>query len=86
MANNYITFQTSPDLPMQDNSVLETVAGTTFPTGFSAVTGGGTGGVMLIVNRDVLGAGPTGALTLESVVDECMQRILKKLNESVNFS
>lgn len=86
MANNYITFQTSPDLPMQDNSVLETVAGTTFPVGFSAVPGGGTAGVMLIINRDVLGAGPTGALTLESTVDECVGRIVKKVNESLNFS
>ena len=67
MANNYITWQTTNDLPMQDNSVVETVAGTTFPVGFSAV-GAGTGTVMVIVNRDVLGT--NSASTYESAVNE----------------
>lgn len=83
MANNYITWQTTNDLPMQDNSVVETVAGVTFPAGFAAV-GAGTGTVMVVVNRDVLGTNSASAL--ESAVVECLERILKKMHESTNLN
>ena len=83
MANNYITWQTTNDLPMQDNSVVETVAGTTFPTGFASV-GSGTGTVMVVVNRDVLGTNSASAM--ESAVLECLERIIKRVHESVNLN
>ena len=79
MANNYITFQTAPDLAEGNNDVIETVAGTTFPVAFSA-----NQTVMVIVNRDVLGT--NGAMTLESTIKQCLDRINKKLNESVNIN
>ena len=83
MANNYITWQTSNDLAMQDNMVLETVAGTTFPVGFGTVNSG-TATVMVIVNRDVLGTNSASAS--ETAVVECLERIIKKLHESVNLN
>lgn len=80
MANTYITYQTSNDLPMQDSAVIETNAGTTFPTGFGTVLGG-TANVMVIVN--------TGAYTganLESEVRGALERINKKIDESLNLN
>jgi hypothetical protein len=80
MANTYISWQTSNDLPMQDTAVLETNAGTTFPVGFGTVLGG-TANVMVIVNTTAY----TGA-NIEAEVRGALERINKKLDESLNLN
>lgn len=77
MANNYITYQTDVNASMDDASVTETVAGVTFPTGFAA-----NKVVMLIVNRGNQGV----ESTLESAIQEAVDRIQKKIEETTQFN
>lgn len=79
MANNFIVYQTDVNASMDDLGVTETVAGVTFPSGFTA---GKT--VMVVINRDVLGT--NGEVALESAVQQSLDRIVKKIEESAKFN